>query len=44
MPDSFACDTNEERIEFLFAYVHTYLKEEIWSEHFIGHYESFRRF
>ncbi|MBI2082460.1 MAG: ATP-binding protein [Deltaproteobacteria bacterium] len=34
----------EEKNEFLRAYAHTYLKEEIWAEHLIRQLEPFRRF
>lgn len=33
-----------ERSEFLRAYAHTYLKEEVWAEHLIRKLEPFRRF
>ena len=44
LPQIFALDRDEMKSEFLFAYAHTYLKEEIWSEHFIKDLEPFRRF
>ncbi len=44
LPQIFALDRDEMKSEFLFAYAHTYLKEEIRSEHFIKDLEPFRRF
>lgn len=36
--------TSQEKNEFLRAYAHTYLKEEIWAEHLIRQLDPFRRF
>ncbi len=36
--------TEEEKRRFLTAYAQTYLKEEIWAEHYIRKLEPFRRF
>jgi predicted AAA+ superfamily ATPase len=36
--------TDEEKLQFLLAYSQTYLKEEIWAEHFIKNLDPFRRF
>ena len=36
--------SDEEKMRFLQAYTHTYLKEEIWAEQFIRKLEPFRRF
>jgi predicted AAA+ superfamily ATPase len=35
---------DNEKIQFLQAYTYTYLKEEIWAEHFINKLDPFRRF
>lgn len=35
---------NEERYDFLIAYAHTYLKEEVWGEHLIRNLDPFRKF
>jgi predicted AAA+ superfamily ATPase len=37
-------DDVAERVDFLRAYTHTYLKEEIWAEHFVRKLEPFQRF
>ena len=44
LPEVIACETDEERKEFLYAYAHTYLKEEIWDEQFVRDLEPFRKF
>ncbi len=44
LPEIFKCVDDGERKEFLFAYAHTYLKEEIWEEHAINDLAPFRRF
>ena len=44
LPQIFQCNTDLERQQFLRAYAHTYLKEEIWEEHFIRQLDPFRRF
>lgn len=35
---------DDSRLQFLLAYAQTYLKEEVWSEHYIKKLEPFRRF
>lgn len=37
-------DNDEHRLQFLLAYAHTYLKEEIWAEQFIRKLDPFRKF
>lgn len=44
LPEVFKFDDNKERDHFLHAYANTYLKEEIWDEHFIRNLDPFRRF
>jgi predicted AAA+ superfamily ATPase len=44
LPEIFTMESDELKKEFLFAYAHTYLKEEIWNEHFIRDLDPFRRF
>ena len=44
LPDIFTLNSDEMKKEFLYAYAHTYLKEEIWNEHFIRELDPFRRF
>jgi predicted AAA+ superfamily ATPase len=44
LPQIFTYENNDEKREFLQAYAHTYLKEEIWGEHFIRQLDPFRRF
>lgn len=44
LPQIFTQDSDEMKKEFLYAYAHTYLKEEIWNEHFIRDLDPFRRF
>ncbi len=44
LPEIFSLDSDEMKKEFLSAYAHTYLKEEIWNEHFIKDLDPFRRF
>ena len=44
LPQLLAFDNDEMKKEFLYAYAHTYLKEEIWNEHFIRDLDPFRRF
>lgn len=44
LPEIFTLDSDEMKKEFLYAYAHTYLKEEIWNEHFIRDLDPFRRF
>lgn len=40
----YGLSTNEEKAQFLRAYTQTYLKEEIWMEHFIRKITPFRKF
>lgn len=44
LPQIFTFDSDEMKAEFLYAYAHSYLKEEIWNEHFIKDLDPFRRF
>lgn len=44
LPEVFSFEENNERDHFLHAYANTYLKEEIWSEHFIRKLDPFRKF
>lgn len=44
LPSIVACETNENKQQFLSAYTQTYLKEEIWYEHLIRKLDPFRRF
>ena len=44
LPKIHQLDTDEERMKFLQAYTHTYLREEIWAEQFIRKLDPFRRF
>ncbi len=44
LPELFAFDDDKERDHFLHAYANTYLKEEIWEEHFIRNLNPFRKF
>lgn len=44
LPQIFTYQTDLEKQEFLHAYAHTYLKEEIWNEHLIRQLDPFRRF
>lgn len=44
LPQRFSYDTDEDRYEFLQAYAHTYLKEEIWGEQLVRKLDPFRRF
>lgn len=44
LPQIFTLESDEMKKEFLYAYAHTYLKEEIWNEHFIKDLDPFRRF
>ncbi|MBS0352060.1 MAG: ATP-binding protein [Proteobacteria bacterium] len=44
LPQILNCNDNHDRQEFLHAYAHTYLKEEIWNEHVIRQLDPFRRF
>lgn len=44
LPKIVEYDTDIQRQQFLNAYTNTYLKEEIWNEHFIKNLDPFRRF
>lgn len=44
LPELFDFDEDKERAHFLNAYANTYLKEEIWDEHFIRNLDPFRIF
>lgn len=44
LPEVFSFDNNTERSQFLQAYANTYLKEEVWDEHFIRELDPFRKF
>jgi uncharacterized protein len=44
MPKIFEYPDNEIKARYLQTYAHTYLKEEIWEEHFVKDLEPFRRF
>lgn len=44
LPELFDFDDDKERSQFLHAYANTYLKEEIWDEHFIRSLDPFRKF
>lgn len=44
LPQLLSYQSDMERQEFLHAYAHTYLKEEIWGEHIIRKLDPFRRF
>lgn len=44
LPKIFLYSDDNEKKQFLQAYTYTYLKEEIWAEHFINKLDPFRRF
>lgn len=44
LPEVFRFDDENERTHFLRGYANTYLKEEIWEEHFIRALDPFRKF
>jgi len=44
LPKVYQLEQDFERRQFLDAYAHTYLKEEIWAEQFIKNLDPFRRF
>ena len=44
LPGIYKLKTSENKADFLRAYSHTYLKEEIWAEHFIRKLEPFQYF
>jgi predicted AAA+ superfamily ATPase len=44
LPEIFECSTDDEKKQFLMAYAHTYLKEEIGREQFVRNLLPFRKF
>ncbi len=44
LPQIFDMETDDEKFNFLKAYSHTYLKEEIWNEHIVRKLLPFQRF
>lgn len=44
LPKIFEYPDHELKTRYLQTYAHTYLKEEIWEEHFVKNLEPFRRF
>jgi len=44
LPKIFEYDTDEKKQRFLEAYANTYLKEEVWGEHFVQDLDPFRYF
>lgn len=44
LPEQIQFDEEQEKIQFLQAYAATYLKEEIWNEHFVQNLDPFRKF
>lgn len=44
LPKIHSFNNDEDKINFLQSYTNTYLKEEIWGEHFINKLEPFRKF
>lgn len=44
LPQIFEMENDQEKYEFLKAYSHTYLKEEIWNEHIVRKLLPFQRF
>lgn len=44
LPEVFQFDDEKERSQFLQAYANTYLKEEVWEEHFVRQLDPFRKF
>lgn len=44
LPSVVFAQNDELRKEFLYAYAHSYLKEEVWSEQFVRELDPFRRF
>lgn len=44
LPEIFSCSSDDEKKQFLLAYAHTYLKEEIAREQFVRILTPFRRF
>jgi len=44
LPKIFSFATEDEKIRYLYAYTHIYLKEEIWAEQLVKKLDPFRRF
>lgn len=44
MPKMFEYSDKDVKKQYLQTYAHTYLKEEVWEEHFVKDLELFRRF
>lgn len=44
LPEIFHFDNEKERSMYLQAYAYTYLKEEVWEEHFVRELDPFRKF
>lgn len=44
LPGIFQLEDDEEKEDFLIAYTHIYLKEEVWAEHMIRKLDPFRKF
>ena len=44
LPKIFSYTQKEYKINYLNSYAHTYLKEEVWNEHFIRKIDPFRKF
>lgn len=44
LPELFHLENEKERSQYLQAYANTYLKEEIWEEHFVRQLDPFRKF
>lgn len=44
LPKIYQYETDEKRAEFLKAYAHTYLKQEIWAEHIVRKLDPFQKF
>lgn len=44
LPQILDCPDDRDKQEFLHAYAHTYLKEEIWNEHIVRQLDPFRHF
>lgn len=44
LPEIFSFEEAKDRVRFLQSYANTYLKEEIWDEHFVRQLSPFRKF
>lgn len=44
LPNVFKYQDDKHKEEFLYAYAHTYLKEEVWDEQFVKNLDPFRKF